>query len=420
MKIKKMYVDTEREAIKKVKEEYGDEAVILHMKKKRTGLFGFGKKKIEVLIAIDNKMANTTPKPSKSKKFSLEDFVNVQNKNQFKNSEKKNTTYSINEIIKKNREFSNSPIKSNNTSTTQKKSESIDNREINELKEMISDLKNEIKKMKNDNIKIPKNLLRIFTYLVDVQELKEDATKEIVMQAAALYKDEDEKSLPFIFNTIGSFISPSQELSIDENPLKILLMGPTGVGKTTTIAKIAARYYLMKKVPTGLITIDTYRIAAVDQLKVYASIMGLPVEVVYSLSEVNRAISNLSSNRLILVDTAGRSPNNTMQMSELKSFVNALKIDKKILTLSATMKRRDMNDTIKKFKDIGIDGLIFTKIDETSSYGNLIDIAMDFNYPILYFTNGQNIPDDILIGNGKFISQLMLKKYKEEDKYESS
>ncbi len=413
MKIKRIYADTEREALQRVKKEFGDEAVILHTKKKRTGLFGFGKKRIEILVAIDNNIV--TQKPSKPKKFDLSDFVSAQNK---VTQPAKNHTYSIEQIARKNREFKSS------FDTTQKAPPNInkmDNREINELKDMIIDLKNEIKKMKNDNIKIPKNLLKIFTYLVDVQELKEEATKEIVMQAAAMYKDEDDgRSLSFIFNTIGSFISPSQELSINEKPLRVLLMGPTGVGKTTTIAKIAARYYLMKKIPTGLITIDTYRIAAVDQLKVYASIMGLPVEVIYSPSEVDRAISKLSDKKLILIDTAGRSPNNAIQMSELKSFSNALNIDKKILTLSATMKRRDMTDTIKKFKDIGIDGLIFTKIDETTSYGNLIDAVMDFPYPILYFTNGQNIPDDILIGNGKFISRLMFEKYEEDEKNESS
>ncbi len=411
MKIKRIYADTEREALQRVKKEFGDEAVILHTKRKRTGLFGFGKKKVEILVAIDNVPSVKTE--VKHKKFDLLDFAAP------KASQPNNkSTYSIEQIAKKNREFANI---SKHVNSHAKSEVNIDHTEINELKNMILDLKNEIKKMKTDNVKIPKNLLRIFTYLVDVQELKEDVTKEIVMQASALFnEDDDSKSLSFIFNTIGSFISTSQELTITDEPIRILLMGPTGVGKTTTIAKIAARYYLMKKIPTGLITIDTYRVAAIDQLKVYASIMGLPVEVVYSPAEVSRAAAKLSDKKLILVDTAGRSPNNTIQMSELKAFVNALNIHKKVLTLSATMKKRDMIDTIKKFENVGIDALIFTKLDETMSYGNVIDVVMDFKYPILYFTNGQNIPDDILIGNGRFISQLMFKKYKEGSENGSS
>jgi len=414
MKIKRIYADTEREVLQQVKKEFGDEAVILHIKTKRTGLFGLGKKKVEALVAIDNNLPKIKNKrEEKSRKFNIEDFISPQPTTK-KPANRNVTTYSLNQIAKKNKEFASSLVSGENNKT--KKKTNIENGEINELKKMILDLKSEIKKMKTDNVKIPKNLLKIFTYLVDVQELKEDATKEIVMQAAALYNEEDDKkSLSFIFNTISSFIATTEEFSVSNESVKILLMGPTGVGKTTTIAKIAARYSLMKKIPTGLITIDTYRIAAVDQLKVYASIMGLPVEVIYSPSEVSRALSKLSDKRLLLIDTAGRSPSNTLQMSELKAFVNSLNINKKILTLSATMKRRDMVDTIKRFENIGIDGLIFTKLDETMSYGNLIDVAMDFPYPILYFTNGQNIPDDILIGSGKFISQLMFKKY-EEDK----
>lgn len=174
-----------------------------------------------------------------------------------------------------------------------------------------------------------------------------------------------------------------------------VLIGPTGVGKTTTIAKIAARESINKGKMVGLITLDTYRIGAVDQLKTYANILNIPIEVVLNQSELVKAIENLKDCDLILIDSTGRSSLNIEQLNETKMLLKQVQNKKNILVVSATTRSKDLKEILKNYHTIGYEYLIVTKTDETQCYGNLLNISHYSKKPILYITTGQSVPDDI-------------------------
>jgi flagellar biosynthesis protein FlhF len=172
-------------------------------------------------------------------------------------------------------------------------------------------------------------------------------------------------------------------------------IGPTGVGKTTTIAKIAAMYSLNEKKKVGMITIDTYRIGAVEQLKIYADILGLPFEVVNSIDDIQKSMDNLKDCDMIFVDTTGRSIKNIMQLSELKLYLDRIKPDVTYLVISMTTKYNDLIQILNGFSTMDYNSVILTKLDETSTYGSLLNVACNTDVPISFITVGQNVPDDI-------------------------
>ena len=189
---------------------------------------------------------------------------------------------------------------------------------------------------------------------------------------------------------------------------RIALVGPTGVGKTTTLAKIAASYLGKHSNSIALITIDTYRIAAVEQLKVYGEIMHLPVDVVIAPEQLEQAIARHSDKELILIDTAGRSPRDSYCIDELAQFLRPeLHIDKH-LVLSAGTRENELLDTIERFNTLGISNTIFTKTDECTSLGILLNIQIQNANPLSYVTNGQRVPEDLLEITPKIVAELIM------------
>lgn len=177
----------------------------------------------------------------------------------------------------------------------------------------------------------------------------------------------------------------------------IVFIGPTGVGKTTTIAKIASCFQLEKKAKIALITSDTYRIAAVEQLRTYANILGIPLRVVYSAEEMETAVHEFEGFDLVFVDTAGRSHKNMEQQEDLKNLLEVIPEPEReiYLVLSAATKYRDLEKITEIYKEIADYKIIFTKFDETSGIGNIYNIRMLTQAPLSYATWGQNVPDDI-------------------------
>lgn len=193
-------------------------------------------------------------------------------------------------------------------------------------------------------------------------------------------------------------------------PHIVALIGPTGVGKTTTIAKIAADMKLRQKRRVGLITIDTYRIAAVDQLKKYADILQFPVKVVGSPDDLKQAIADMADFDFILIDTAGRSPNDTLKLHELKTFLQTANPDEVHLVLSTTASQECVELAIERFGDVRVDKIIFTKIDEAAHVGVVLNVIKKVNKSLSYITTGQDVPDDIEVGRGRRLAQLILEK----------
>lgn len=192
----------------------------------------------------------------------------------------------------------------------------------------------------------------------------------------------------------------------------VMLIGPTGVGKTTTCAKIVANNWRNER-KVGFITADTYRLEAVSQLKAYANIMRVPIEVVNKPQDLNKTIEKFRDKDLVLMDTAGRSPKNKEQMDELKSYVSSKGDNMEtILVLSATSKASVLIETIEKFEQIGFDSIIVTKIDETSSFSSLLSILKRYPYPFYYVTTGQSVPDDIEMCTEEMLIDIFMKGIK--------
>lgn len=188
----------------------------------------------------------------------------------------------------------------------------------------------------------------------------------------------------------------------------VVLVGPTGVGKTTTLAKLASEQHLKHNKQVALITVDTFRIAAVEQLKVYAKILSLPVTVVNNKTELRQAIRNHAQYDVIFIDTAGRSQWDDLQMVELRNLLAGEEQIDIALTLSSTTKDSDQTDITRRFGELPISSVYFTKLDESTTYGSLFNHAIRFKRPISYLATGQKVPEDIEVATKERLVDLML------------
>lgn len=196
-----------------------------------------------------------------------------------------------------------------------------------------------------------------------------------------------------------------------KGPKFVFFIGPTGVGKTTTIAKIASKFKVSEKAKVAFLTADTYRIAAVEQLRTYANILSIPLKVIYTEDEMKQAKEEFSEFDIVFVDTAGRSHRNKEQRDDIELLINMIpeKERETYLVLSATTKYRDLVKTTEAYSEIVNYNLIFTKLDETSCIGNLFNIRMLTNAPLSYATFGQNVPDDIARVDAQSIAKQLLR-----------
>lgn len=189
----------------------------------------------------------------------------------------------------------------------------------------------------------------------------------------------------------------------------VALIGPTGVGKTTTIAKLAANFALKEGYKVALITADTYRIAAVEQLKIYGDIIGIPIDIVYSPDELKTALYRHRDKNLVLIDTAGRSPSNHYQLAELQAL---LAVDPGIethLVLSTATKYKDALEIVNKFSVCSPQKFLFTKVDEASNIGTIINLLYHFPTTVSYMTTGQSVPDDIELASSAKLANMILR-----------
>lgn len=255
-------------------------------------------------------------------------------------------------------------------------------------------------------------LFRMFTDLIDA-EVSEELARELIdrVRQGASGSDLDDEVLlkARIARMIEEEIHVSGPILVTPGQRRLVaLIGPTGVGKTTTIAKLAANYHLRERRRVGLITVDTYRIAAVEQLRTYADIIDLPMEVVSTPKEMRAAIDRLGGLDLILLDTAGRSPRDEVRIQELKSMLAEAQADEVHLVLSSVTGIASMKKSAERFAQVGVSSLILTKLDEATGLGNLLPLLRSCQLPLSYVTNGQNVPDDIEAADRRKLARIVL------------
>lgn len=262
---------------------------------------------------------------------------------------------------------------------------------------------------------LPQEMVAVYQFLVD-QDVSEKTAFRLANAVASKYEcapDGCDAVLEWAFGEIANLVEVSGPIEIVRGRRKVVgFVGPTGVGKTTSIAKIAAGCALVEKAKTVLITADTYRIAAIEQIKTYGEIIGVPCEVVYSPKDMETALAKYSDAELVLIDTAGRSPNSPTRMYELRRMIDAAVPEEIHLVLSATTRRQDLDNLVDRFAQVGFDKVILTKMDESSTLGAIFNVYARSGRPFSYFANGQSVPEDILAPTCAGISEMMVSNWR--------
>jgi flagellar biosynthesis protein FlhF len=282
-------------------------------------------------------------------------------------------------------------------------------RQLNSIEQMVSKLTLGSLHQQAD---IPPELFQLYTELIDC-EVEENLARELIHRLKPQAGNEqpaeagDTKSR--LRSMVESDLRCAAPIMATPGQRKVVaLVGPTGVGKTTTIAKLAANFRLRDGIRMGLVTVDTYRIAAVEQLRTYAEIIDLPMKVVTTPREMRRALDELAGLDLVLIDTAGRSPRDELKIQELKSLLAEAPVDEVHLVLSLAASPKSLQATAEKFAPAGTTSMILTKLDEAIGMGSLLSVSRRIPLPISYLTTGQDVPDDIEHAAARRMARLIL------------
>ncbi len=399
MIIKKYQAKTEAEATENAKKELGENVVVMNVRNvKRRGIFAFFKPKmIEVTVALEEEsekrpvVKKSTQEVKETPKEIIKTEVIVE---KVDNSALEEKLDSLQNIIEKQ-------IKTENAKAESREEE-----------------KEEIKNEKESKASDGKNELEVFMKLLYNTMIDNEVDEKYANQIIEEIEKIQKPNMPFDYalaniyqKMILKFGKPETITPAKEGPKVIFFIGPTGVGKTTTIAKLASKFMVEEKKKGALLTADTYRIAAAEQLRTYANILDMPFKVIYTIEDLENAIQENWNCDYIFVDTAGHSHKNSEQRDDMISFVKSVdeKVEKEVyLVVSATTKYKDLLSIADTYGSITNFKLIFTKLDETSEIGNLLNLRLHTNASLSYVTNGQNVPDDIEEFNPqKTVKQLL-------------
>jgi len=283
--------------------------------------------------------------------------------------------------------------------------------DLGALKNMVLDLVKQSRAQNNPDV--PEELFDHYMNLIQNQVANELA-EEVIKNIQTTLRPDQRKNPEIIREKLADQLERMMPVAGPivrtkaTGPHVVALIGPTGVGKTTTVAKLAANLKLRENRRVGLITIDTYRIGAVDQLKKYADILASSLRVVTSPEELKDAIKAMNDCEYVLIDTAGRAPSDSLKLHELKNFLSVASPDEVHLVLSTTASQECIEHAIARFAEVRVDKIIFTKLDEAVHVGVILNVIRKVNKSLSYITTGQDVPDDIEVGKPKKLAQRIL------------
>lgn len=377
MQVKKFRATSMKEALDQIKKELGPDALIIESRKvRRKGIVGFFQQpQIEVTAVLERKSSSEPIFFPKKQPVIKEPILDEETKKEIEKLKE------MVEIIKKETALTTL------TTTTKKESTSSSMEPLNKIKNRLTS-----RGMSLEAVDIIlRDLILEGVDLNSVQAIEEGLRKSLI------------KSIPIENVEDSSFKNQNTT-----TPKVIFLVGTTGVGKTTTIAKLAAKYHLLDGKKVGLITIDTYRIAAVEQLKTYAEIINIPLEVAFDSTDYQKALRRFDDMDIVFVDTAGRSQHNLIQVRELSEFIETKKPNEIHLVISATSKLEDCKSIIAAFMPLGVTHIIYSKADETIEHGSLFDLIRVAKVPVSFVANGQRVPEDLQVGSTDLLLDLLL------------
>ncbi len=421
MKILTFTGKTPSEALKKAKMEIGDEGMLIETKEIRKKALG-REALYEIVIGIENDRVQNTYQNS-MKPLSKQKPVK---------QESKDVLFDISNAaqqIAKISTVTNDPLSEYMFPPATQQVAAVVEKEPKELKE----IKVEINKL-TDKVKIIQNMFwdekspaidsPIPSEFAEIYRLASqsgmnknhlDELMRITLEHMPFKMRENSTTVKRYFQTIlRKMVAIKQEPTLNVGSKKvIMLVGPTGVGKTTSIAKLAARYsfLLQKKYKVGLVVLDTYRIGAVEQLMQYARMMKLGIETVVDPPEFTNALEALRYCDYILIDTMGSSPYDKGKIEKIYECLSANKTEynvEVVLVMPSSIKYEDLKSTYDNFSSLGVDSLMFTKLDETRGFGNIFSLAYETKKPISYFSVGQEVPEDLVCASSDFLVDCLL------------
>ncbi|MCC6681717.1 MAG: flagellar biosynthesis protein FlhF [Phycisphaeraceae bacterium] len=439
MKLKTFSADTMAQALAKVKREIGADAVILHTRSyKRGGLFGIGARTVVEVTAADGRQVgkvNRRKAQNSPRRAALRQASVPVDPPTIKLPAAPPVMPPIGEVqlagdlIK--RTYAAAKVEIEQRQQQQQLAAAVtvapmpaDHLQLVEEMRAVKRLVQRAIAPSTDKVdarQLPDALFDQYRALLE-QEVAQEIADEVVHQVRGRLDDEQledhEACRAAVLEAVKALLPKSSGLAEANSaqkakvklgkPRTIALVGPTGVGKTTTIAKLAANFKLRENRRVGLVTLDTYRIAAVEQLRTYAEIIGVPLRIVTSGGELSDAIASMADCDVVLIDTAGRSQRNDQRLNELSQILEKAAPDEVHLVLSSTCTQKVLLEVAERFSIIRTDRVIFTKLDEAVTFGVLVNVLRKVNKQLSYVTTGQEVPHQIEPGDGQRLAQLVL------------
>ena len=409
MKLMTFTGETPAVALRKAQDECGEEAMVVGTKEIRKKTMT-SPALYEIVVAIDESIPTPVQAPSKPEPLNQKSFESLKE--------------AISDISAAAREINKISDLQEPLAPPKPPVPQTDTVDVKKIKDELAKLNDKVKLIQNmvwdkgeshrDGLIIPSEFAEIYRVTKESGIAKEHL--ESIMRETAelmpLAMRQNSQTVRRYFNVLLRKMIPiRQELRVTPPHKKFLmLVGPTGVGKTTTLAKLAARYAFGKeRAKVGILTLDTYRIGAVEQLMHYAKMMRLPIEAVNDVTEFSRSLQALRHCDYILIDTVGSSPNDQAKIDKIKEF---LKTDESgsidvTLVVSATAKLEDLRDIYHSFSRLSVDTLVITKLDESRSFGNILSLLYEIKKPLSYFSTGQEVPDDLMEADNDFLIRCL-------------